>query len=142
MTFVESIKTCFQKYAIFSGRAKRSEYWFFFLFGILTAVCLSILDMAIFPKNENGVLGLIFTLVTFIPFISAACRRLHDVNRSGWWQLLPYGIMFGAALLTLLVSETLLVVGVVAAVIAGIVLIFWLASAGENKKNRFGPSTK
>ena len=141
MTFIESIKTCFKKYAIFNGRAKRSEYWFFFLFGILTAVCLSILDMAIFPKNENGVLGLIFTLVTFIPFISAACRRLHDVNRSGWWQLLPYGIMLGAVLLTL-ISETLLVVGVVAAVIAGIVLIFWLASAGENKKNRFGPSAK
>ena len=141
MTFIESIKTCFQKYAIFSGRAKRSEYWFFFLFGILTAVCLSILDMAIFPKNENGVLGLIFTLVTFIPFISAACRRLHDVNRSGWWQLLPYGIMLGSVLLTL-ISETLLVVGIVAAVIAGTVLIFWLASAGENKKNRFGPFTK
>ena len=97
--------------------------------------------MALFPKNENGVLGLIFATVTFIPFISVACRRLHDVNRSGWWQLLPYGIMFGAALLTF-VSETLLVVGVVAAVIAGIVLIFWLASAGENKKNRFGPSAK
>jgi len=141
MTFVESIKTCFEKYATFSGRAKRSEYWFFFLFGILTAVCLSILDMALFPKNENGVLGLIFTLLTFIPFISTACRRLHDVNRSGWWQLLPYGIMFGAILLAF-ISETLLVIGVVAAVIVGIVLIFWLASAGDNKKNRFGPSAK
>jgi uncharacterized membrane protein YhaH (DUF805 family) len=97
--------------------------------------------MALFPKNENGVLSLIFALVTFIPFISAACRRLHDVNRSGWWQLLPYGIMLGSVLLTL-ISETLLVIGVVAAVIAGIVLIFWLASAGDNKKNRFGPSAK
>ena len=141
MNLIESIKTCFQKYATFNGRANRSEYWFFFLFGFLTTICLSILDMALFPKNENGVLGLIFALLTFIPFISAACRRLHDVNRSGWWQLLPYGIMLGSVLLTL-ISETLLVVGIVAAVIAGIVLIFWLASAGENKKNRFGPSAK
>jgi NhaP-type Na+/H+ or K+/H+ antiporter len=49
--------------------------------------------------------------------------------------------MLGSVLLTL-ISETLLVIGVVAAVIAGIVLIFWLASAGDNKKNRFGPSAK
>ena len=141
MTLTESIKTCFQKYAVFNGRAKRSEYWFFFLFGFLSTVCLSILDVAIFPKNESGVLGLIFALLTFIPFITAACRRLHDVNRSGWWQLLPYGILLGSVLLTL-ISETLLAVGIVAAVIAGTVLIFWLASASENKKNRFGPSTK
>lgn len=141
MTLLKSIKTCFQKYANFSGRAKRPEYWYFFLFGFLSTVCLSILDMALFPRNENGVLSLIFTLLTFIPFISVACRRLHDVNRSGWWQALPYGIIICSAFFTL-ISETLFIIGVVAGVIAGIVLIFWLASAGENSKNRFGSSLK
>ena len=141
MNITESIKTCFQKYAIFNGRAKRSEYWYFFLFGFISAVSLSILDMALFPTNENGVLGLIFTLITFIPFISAACRRLHDINRSGWWQMLPYGIMFAGLILSL-ISETLLAVGIVAGVVAAIILVFWLASPGENSKNRFGPSAK
>jgi uncharacterized membrane protein YhaH (DUF805 family) len=141
MNITESIKTCFQKYAIFNGRAKRSEYWYFFLFGFISAVSLSILDMALFPTNENGVLGLIFTLITFIPFISAACRRLHDINRSGWWQMLPYGIMFAGLILSL-ISETLLAVGIVAGVVAAIILVFWLASPGENSKNRFGPTAK
>ena len=141
MTLTESIKTCFQKYAIFNGRAKRSEYWYFFLFGFISTVSLSILDMALFPTNENGVLSLIFTLITFIPFISAACRRLHDINRSGWWQLLPYGIMFAGLILSL-ISETLLAVGIVAGVVAAIILVFWLASHGENSKNRFGPALK
>jgi uncharacterized membrane protein YhaH (DUF805 family) len=141
MTLTESIKTCFQKYAVFNGRAKRSEYWYFFLFGFLSAVCLSILDVAIFPRNENGVFSLIFTFITFIPFISVACRRLHDINRSGWWQLLPYGIMFCGLILSL-ISETLLAVGIVAGVIAAFVLIFWLAAPGINFKNRFGPATK
>jgi uncharacterized membrane protein YhaH (DUF805 family) len=141
MTLTASIKTCFQKYAIFNGRAKRAEYWYFFLFGFISAVSLSILDMALFPRNENGVLGLIFTLITFIPFISAACRRLHDINRSGWWQLLPYGIMFAGLILSL-ISETLLAVGIIAGVVAAIILVFWLASPGENSKNRFGPSAK
>jgi uncharacterized membrane protein YhaH (DUF805 family) len=141
MNITESIKTCFQKYAIFNGRAKRSEYWYFFLFGFISAVSLSILDMALFPTNENGVLGLIFTLITFIPFISAACRRLHDINRSGWWQMLPYGIMFAGLILSL-ISETLLAVGIVAGVVAAIILVFWLASPGENSKNRFGSPAK
>ena len=141
MTLTESIKTCFQKYANFNGRANRSEYWFFFLFGFLTTVCLSILDMALFPKNENGVLSLIFALATFIPFISAACRRLHDTNRSGWWQTLSYGVMLFSVILALL-SETLLVVGLVGSGIAAVVVIFWMASAGDNSKNRFGPAPK
>ncbi len=141
MTLTESIKTCFQKYAVFNGRAKRSEYWFFFLFGALCTVSLSILDAALFPKNETGVFSLIFTLLTFIPFISAACRRLHDTNRSGWWQTLPYGVMLFSVILALL-SETLLVVGLIGSGIAAVVVIFWMASAGDNSKNRFGPAPK
>jgi uncharacterized membrane protein YhaH (DUF805 family) len=141
MTLTESIKTCFKKYAVFNGRANRSEYWFFFLFGFLSAISLSILDAALFPKNETGVFSLIFTLLTFIPFISAACRRLHDTNRSGWLQTLPYCVMLFSVILALL-SETLLVVGLIGSGIAAIVVIFWMASPGDNSKNRFGPAPK
>jgi uncharacterized membrane protein YhaH (DUF805 family) len=141
MTLLESIKICFQKYVAFNGRAKRTEFWYFFLFTCLGAICLSILDMAIFPRNEVGVLSLIFTVLTFLPYISVTCRRLHDTNRSGWWQGLPYAVMLFAGFLTI-ISETLLMIGIVAGIGTGIMLIVWLATIGDGTKNRFGPSIR
>lgn len=79
MTFTESISTCFSKYASFDGTASRSEYWWFMLFLFVTSAVVSIV-------NES--LGIVFNLATFIPSIAAACRRLHDTDRSGWLQLL------------------------------------------------------
>jgi uncharacterized membrane protein YhaH (DUF805 family) len=80
MTFLESLKTCLvDKYATFSGRASRSEFWWFFLFLIIVGF---VLDM-LFPWAQ-----LIGNLFLFIPFLSVAVRRLHDINRSGWWQLI------------------------------------------------------
>jgi uncharacterized membrane protein YhaH (DUF805 family) len=79
MTFQESIKTCFTKYADFSGRASRSEYWWFILFIFLGGFVLSFVSFIVYA---------IFVLATIIPSISAATRRLHDTGRSGWWQLI------------------------------------------------------
>jgi uncharacterized membrane protein YhaH (DUF805 family) len=79
MTFQESIKTCFTKYADFSGRATRSEYWWFILFIFLGGFVLSFVSLIVYA---------IFVLATIIPSISAATRRLHDTGRSGWWQLI------------------------------------------------------
>jgi len=141
MTLLETIKICFQNYVVFNGRAKRAEFWYFFLFSFLGAICLSILDMAIFPRNEVGVLSLIFTVLTFLPYISVTCRRLHDTNRSGWWQGLPYAVMLFAGFLTI-ISETLLIIGIVACIGTGIMLIVWLATIGDSTKNRFGPSIR
>ena len=94
MKFNEAYKTCLlNKYATFSGRASRSEYWYFFLFLVLLAIVTSIIDAAIFPGNELMPTYSIFSLLTIIPSISAAARRLHDVNRSGWWQLLYFTII-------------------------------------------------
>ena len=78
MTFQESIKICFSKYADFSGRASRSEYWWFFLFIILVGAIISTL---------SNKLGGVFYLATLLPSLAAATRRLHDTSRSGWWQL-------------------------------------------------------
>ena len=141
MNLLDSIKICFQKYVVFNGRAKRTEFWFFLLFSFLGAICLSILDMAIFPRNEVGVLSLIFTVLTFLPYISVTCRRLHDTNRSGWWQGLPYAVMLLAGVLTI-ISETLLIIGIVAGIGTGIMIIVWLATIGDSAKNRFGPSIR
>ncbi len=79
MNFQESVKTCFTKYADFNGRASRSEYWWFFLFVILASVATSLF---------SSILSGLISLATLLPSIAAATRRLHDTNRSGWWQLI------------------------------------------------------
>ncbi|MET1116542.1 MAG: DUF805 domain-containing protein [Comamonas sp.] len=98
MTFQESIRTCFAKYADFSGRASRSEYWWFILFMTLACVAGSMI---------NDVLGLIVTLATLLPAIAAATRRLHDTNRSGWWQLISLvPLIGGIVLIVFLVQDS------------------------------------
>ena len=120
MDFQTSIKTCFNKFAVFSGRASRSEFWFFVLFGILGGIIAVIIDVMIlgYPFEESGPINLIFSVALIVPSISVTARRLHDINKSGWWQLLWITI------------------------IGGILLIIWHATEGENKKNRFGPPIK
>ena len=120
MDFQTSIKTCFNKFAVFSGRASRSEFWFFVLFGFLGGIIAIIIDVMIlgYPYEENGPINLIFSVAIIIPSIAVAARRLHDINKSGWWQLLWITI------------------------IGGILLIIWHATEGENKKNKFGPPIK
>lgn len=83
MTFTDSISTCFTKYATFSGTARRSEFWWFFLF---TALISIFLDAMQGPAAD--ILGLIFSLATLLPSLAVGARRLHDTDRSGWWQLL------------------------------------------------------
>jgi uncharacterized membrane protein YhaH (DUF805 family) len=79
MTFQESIQVCFKKYADFEGRASRSEFWWFTLFIFLASAAISIV---------SSVLSGLFSLAVLLPSIAAATRRLHDTNRSGWWQLI------------------------------------------------------
>jgi uncharacterized membrane protein YhaH (DUF805 family) len=88
MSFGQAISTCFRKFVTFGGRARRSEYWYFVLFGILLGIPAGIVDtvMATASGNMTGgrpVTGLL-ALVLFLPRLSVAVRRLHDVNYSGW----------------------------------------------------------
>lgn len=79
MNFGDAIKVCFAKYVDFSGRAQRPEYWWFFLFCFLVSLGLGIV---------SNTVSLLFSLGTLLPSLAAGARRLHDTNRSGWWQLL------------------------------------------------------
>ena len=90
MDFTQSIKTCFSKYAVFSGRASRSEFWWFALFGLIGGIVTVVIDVMIlgYSAENNGPVNIIFTIVTFLPYLAVGARRLHDTNRSGWWQLL------------------------------------------------------
>lgn len=94
MGFVEAIKTCLSKYFVFSGRAVRSEYWWFVLFVVLVSVVLAVIDASLFGMDpETGestqVLSPIFQLAVVIPMLAAGWRRLHDIGRPGWYLLLP-----------------------------------------------------
>ena len=88
MTFGESIRTCFLKYATFEGRATRSEYWWFTLFGTLVQAT-QLTDMV------NEVFLLVFALGLVIPTIAVGVRRLHDIDKSGWFLLVGFIPLIG-----------------------------------------------
>jgi uncharacterized membrane protein YhaH (DUF805 family) len=114
-SFVDAFKEYFigayAKYATFSGRARRKEYWMFILFYIITYIALLLIDVLI---GTGGILCGLFALGTLLPSLAVGARRLHDINKSGWWQLL-YLIPFG-----------------------GLVVLYFLVSKGTEGENRFG----
>jgi uncharacterized membrane protein YhaH (DUF805 family) len=91
----------FKKYATIEGRASRSEFWWFVLFTGLASNLIQLLDTALgwqFGEsdalgNQPGVLFLLFNLGILAPTVCVSARRLHDVNRSGWWQLIPFTVI-------------------------------------------------
>lgn len=89
-TFGDAVSTCLGKYAVVSGRASRSEYWYFVLAAVLVNVSVAIVaPLAVPEEPEVAVLiSLIVSLVLILPVIAAGVRRLHDTGRSGWWYLL------------------------------------------------------
>ena len=96
MTFIESIQTCFQKYATFDGTARRSEYWWFFLFLVIATSILG---------QVSTTLSIVFSLATLLPSIAVATRRLHDTDRSGWWQLISLVPFVGIIILIVFLAQ-------------------------------------
>ena len=94
MTFSEAIKTSLvEKYATFSGRATRSEYWYVVLFGYLLVLLIVFLGMIIDSPELIIGLSTVLSLILLVPSLAVCIRRLHDTGRSGWWYLLvliPY----------------------------------------------------
>lgn len=86
---------CWKKYAEFSGRARRQEYWMFFLFNFLAGLALSIVDIVL----GTGALSGLYNLAIIIPSLAVGARRLHDTDRSGWWQLIALIPLIGAIIL-------------------------------------------
>ncbi len=80
-----------KKYAVFSGRARRKEYWYFSLFNLLITIVLAVIDGmtgTLIAEANIGLLGGIYALAILIPFLAVSVRRLHDTDRSGWWLLI------------------------------------------------------
>ncbi|HVB48260.1 MAG TPA: DUF805 domain-containing protein [Burkholderiales bacterium] len=92
MTFVEAIRICFTKYADFSGRAARPEFWWWALFCLIAPLALGVID-----DRFSGA----FALATLLPYLAVTSRRLHDTDRSGWLQLLALIPIVGWILLVI-----------------------------------------
>jgi uncharacterized membrane protein YhaH (DUF805 family) len=102
-------KVVLENYANFNGRARRSEYWYFVLMNMLIAITAMILDNITGLAMENigyGPIYLLYTLAVLIPNLAVSVRRLHDVNKSGWFLLIAFIPLIGAIwLLVLFCSE-------------------------------------
>ncbi len=111
-----------KKYTVFTGRARRKEYWFFVLFNIIVSAALSVVDYFTGTYSASygtGLLGGLYALAVLLPAIAVTIRRLHDTGRSGWWILI--------ALIP---------------VIGGIVLLVFMVLDSQPGDNAYGPSPK
>lgn len=124
MGFGQAISSCLSKFFTFAGRAPRSEYWYFYLFFLIAIIGGVVLDMlvgtAVLDENgeyKAGPIAVIAGLGLIIPYFSVAVRRLHDINRSGWWLWLGLIPFVGA-----------------------LVLLVWNCMRGTDGNNRFGPN--
>jgi len=94
--FIDVVKN---KYAVFTGRARRKEYWMFVLFYFLIAIALGIVDKFI---GFGGILGGVFALAMLLPGLGVSIRRLHDTGRTGWWLLIALIPLIGTIILIVL----------------------------------------
>lgn len=111
-----------KKYAVFNGRARRKEYWFFTLFNIIVAFVLGFADGmfgTFYPNAGIGLLGGLYALAVLIPGIAVMVRRLHDTNRSGWMALL-----------------------LIIPLIGPIIIIVFMCLDSTPGENKFGPNPK
>jgi uncharacterized membrane protein YhaH (DUF805 family) len=110
------------KYAVFGGRARRKEYWYFCLFNILISIVLAIIDRVAGTFIASGRIGLLaglYMLAVLIPGLAVTIRRLHDTNHSGWWLLIALVPVIGA-----------------------VVLLLFLVRDSQPSENRYGPNPK
>jgi uncharacterized membrane protein YhaH (DUF805 family) len=114
MTFSEAVKSGFDHYTVFEGRAGRPAFWWWFLFGILVAIGANILDAIL---GTWGVINGLAALALLLPNISVSIRRLHDTDHSGWWIL----------------------IGLIP-IIGFIVLLVFYVREGDAGENKYGPS--
>ena len=116
MNFPDAIRSALRNYATFAGRARRSEFWFFYLFLLLCQVGASMVDGV---ADGAGLVSGLISLALFLPMLAVGVRRLHDTGRSGWWML----------------------VGLVP-LIGWIFVLIWYCRQGEAGPNRFGADPK
>lgn len=119
MSFTESVRHVLSNYVTFSGRARRSEYWWWVLAMILGSMVAALLDGLLgfgSAMAQSGPFSALFSLAVLLPTLAVGARRLHDIDRTGWWLLL-----------------------VLVPLIGTLVLLWFLVQPGTPGRNRFGP---
>lgn len=146
LTAVEWALRPVKRYAQFSGRAPRAEYWWFYLATIMIGFVAEILDGSL-SSDDVGWLSLVINLALIIPSIAVTVRRLHDTNKSGWWLLavvVPATVAGALAVGTALegtesFSPTApFMISIFAAVIAAVVLFVFMVLPGADGPNNYG----
>ena len=150
MNFFQSINYCLKHYSDFNGRASRSEYWWFFLFTFIVETMGAILDHGFLSyfdtAQEWGIFETIAIIALTLPSLAVGARRLHDINRSGWWQLLYCAFAVGGILDVEFSSylDAAQERGIFAIIgfIAFIPVIVWWCTKGTKKNNSHGKPIK
>ena len=136
----------FRKYADFSGRAPRPEYWWFYLGTAIVSFLLGLVDQAL---GIGAIFGTLFNLLIFVPSMAVTVRRLHDTDRTGWWLLAFIG-MFAVVGTTAMVGLTAMaggsgagvyasmIVAILALLATGVTMLVFMVQAGTDGPNRFG----
>jgi uncharacterized membrane protein YhaH (DUF805 family) len=125
MTFIQAIPAVLSKYATFTGRAARPEFWWWVLFVFLVNIVTVFIDhyfiapelgIEVFTEETPQPLSMVVSLGLLLPGLAVSARRLHDINRSGWWMLI-----------------------ILIPIIGGLVLLWWCLKEGDEGENEFGP---
>jgi uncharacterized membrane protein YhaH (DUF805 family) len=115
--------TVWQKFAEFTGRSRRQEYWMFILFHMIivfaAALVFGIIDSFVFGTTVLGFLLYVYAAAVLIPALAVMVRRLHDTNRSGWWVLISFVPLIGS-----------------------IILLVFMVEDSQRFENQYGPSPK
>lgn len=168
MEFGEAIKSVFNKYATFSGRARRSEYWYFYLLNILVSFGIGMIPFV-------NILGGLWSLAVLIPTLAVTVRRFHDIGKSGWWFLVMIipGIAFSGVFIYFIIklvmdaqamgisvenmddyesimelikaqSSSLKLMGILflVSIVVFVWQIIWLVTDSEPGENKYGPNPK
>ena len=145
MGFFEAVKSGFSNFVNFTGRARRSEYWYFWLFNTLVATLLALAG----GDDDISTASSIYSLVIFLPMLAVTWRRLHDVGKSGALFLIPIlcEVAVYISLAVFVASESavaliILLLALLATLVLMIVLFVYLCKDGEPGANMYGPDPK
>ena len=110
-----------KKYAVFSGRARRKEYWMFSLFNIIIVLALAFVEgiTGVAPQSDQSILAVVYLFAALLPGLAVTVRRLHDTGRTGWWLLIS-----------------------LVPIIGSLVLLVFMVQDSQQSENRYGPNPK
>ena len=135
----------FKKYADFTGRSRRKEYWMYVLLLIVVGIVIGVVERALGLAALIGPYGPItalFMLATLVPSLAVGVRRLHDTNRSGWWLLIGYGPFLLSLVATFLGSLSLAMILSLVGLVGFIVLLVFMVLEGNRGPNQYGADPK